>query len=57
MLIARVIVVTAICLGLSTRIAAQAPYFATRDLQGAVDALNVVDLQGKRHLSRPGPAG
>jgi thiol-disulfide isomerase/thioredoxin len=28
--------------------AAQAPYFETRDLQRAVDALNVVDLEGKR---------
>ena len=48
MLIARLIVFTAICIGLSTRVAAQAPYFETRDLQGAVDALNVVDLQGTR---------
>jgi thiol-disulfide isomerase/thioredoxin len=50
MLIARVFVVTAmvICLGLPTSAAAQAPYFETRDLQGAVDALNVVDLHGKR---------
>ena len=28
--------------------AAQTPYFETRDLQAAVDTLNVVDLQGKR---------
>jgi thiol-disulfide isomerase/thioredoxin len=27
---------------------AQAPYFKTRDLQAAVDDVNVVDLQGKR---------
>jgi len=32
----------------STPGAAQAPYFETRDLQKAVDALNVVDLEGRR---------
>jgi thiol-disulfide isomerase/thioredoxin len=50
MLIARVIVAAAmaVCLGLPLWATAQAPYFETRDLQGAVDALNVVDLHGKR---------
>jgi thiol-disulfide isomerase/thioredoxin len=51
MLTARaIIVITSIVVGfgLSTRAAAQAPYFETRDLQGAVDALDVVDLHGKR---------
>jgi thiol-disulfide isomerase/thioredoxin len=49
--IARTIVVitaVAVCVGLPLPAAAQAPYFETRDLQGAVDALNVVDLHGKR---------
>jgi thiol-disulfide isomerase/thioredoxin len=37
-----------VCLGLATAPTAQAPYFEIRDLQGAVDGLNVVDLQGQR---------
>jgi thiol-disulfide isomerase/thioredoxin len=35
-------------LGLAATTSAQAPYFTTRDLQRAVDALDVVDLAGKR---------
>jgi thiol-disulfide isomerase/thioredoxin len=35
-------------LGLATPAPAQAPYFETRDLQRAVDALDVVDLKGTR---------
>ena len=42
------IIAAAVLLGLVTPAPAQAPYFETRDLQGAVDALNVVDLKGKR---------
>ena len=45
-----IVVITSVVvfLGFSPLATAQAPYFATRDLQGAVDALNVVDLHGKR---------
>jgi thiol-disulfide isomerase/thioredoxin len=45
-----IVVITSVVvfLGFSPLATAQAPYFETRDLQGAVDALNVVDLRGKR---------
>jgi thiol-disulfide isomerase/thioredoxin len=43
-----VVAAMAVSLGLPTWATAQAPYFETRDLQGAVDALNLVDLHGKR---------
>ncbi|HUE88728.1 MAG TPA: TlpA disulfide reductase family protein [Vicinamibacterales bacterium] len=45
----QLIVMTAVLyFGFAPLATAQAPYFETRDLQGAVDALNVVDLQDKR---------
>jgi thiol-disulfide isomerase/thioredoxin len=42
------IAAAAVVVGSAVLARAQAPYFETRDLQGVVDALNVVDLNGKR---------
>jgi thiol-disulfide isomerase/thioredoxin len=44
----RFLLATAVVVGLASPSPAQAPYFESRDLQSAVDALSVVDLQGKR---------
>lgn len=44
----RVVIATAVVSGFAPPAPAQAPYFETRDLQNAVDTLNVVDLQGTR---------
>jgi thiol-disulfide isomerase/thioredoxin len=44
----RAVIAMSVCLGLAGPAGAQAPYFEAPDLQRAVDALNVVDLEGKR---------
>lgn len=45
---ARSFSVFAVALALTAPAGAQAPYFAAQDLQAAVDALDVVDLDGRR---------